>query len=334
MTSFKELLKEVENGNRTGFKNGAWFPHKSAEGGTRTLAYGHKLSQEEEKGNYVVLPDGSVVDFDNRGLTDQEADLLLETDIQKHKKVAETQWNATQKTDFSSLNPMHQALLTEITFNIGTLKSGKKFGWPSLAKGILNNDTEVVKQEIMRFFTDSKGNRKPLTSRVNKIRDFVDQFEADPTAVSLEGIQDTQPVQQPQTTSPSIVDELVRQLQEMTKSPQRGSQTPSQGDTQPNTDQKDSDKELDALLDESLSGIERKLEGERKLEETFEEVSEEAEPKKWSKKDEKAISEIDRLLSGEVVEVNRQEPTPPPEEEPQPIEGKEDGSKDPIFGIF
>lgn len=202
MASFKELLKEVENAPKIGFKNGAWFPHKSPEGGTKTIAYGHKLTDEENKGNYVILPDGSVVDFDNRGLTPQEADQLLDADIQKHSKIAEVQWNTAQKTDFSSLSPLHQALLTEITFNTGTLKDDKgKFGWPSLAKGILSNDTEVIKKELSRSFITPAGKKVELTSRVDKIRDLVDQFEQNPSSVSLEGF--TLQAPQKPSTAPS-----------------------------------------------------------------------------------------------------------------------------------
>ena len=70
-TTPEELLKGYENSkaNPNGGWNkasGKWFPHRSLEGGSDTIAYGHKIQSGE--------------DF-SKGLTDQEAIDLLKKDI-------------------------------------------------------------------------------------------------------------------------------------------------------------------------------------------------------------------------------------------------------------
>lgn len=333
MASFKELLKEVENDKKAGFKNGAWFPHKSAEGGTRTLGYGHKLSQQEEDGNYVVLPNGKVVDFDNRGLTDQEIEQLFDADIQKHKSIAATQWNNAQKTPFSSLSPLHQSLLTEIAYNIGGLKSSNtgKFGWPSLAKGILNDDPETIKAELMRSFTDEDGNRVQLTKRVDKIRSFVDQAVADPQTVTLEGFEPTEDVQEPELAYSELIRGMTSALDALQQPGQRGSQTPSRP---PMRAEPDPVEELMAYMDKDVS--EKTLtrrRNEQKLEATYNQALAES-GKKFSDKEEKEIQALMRYMDkGERVQV-RETTNPPPEQPKETEERPRDDSKDPIYGIF
>jgi hypothetical protein len=52
-----------------------WFPHKSLEGGAATIAYGHKMQPGEDY---------------SRGLTDNEAESLLEKDIRSKIKLAQS----------------------------------------------------------------------------------------------------------------------------------------------------------------------------------------------------------------------------------------------------
>lgn len=65
---FTDLLKKVENGPRIGFdkEKKLWFPHHSIEGGTDTIAYGHKLTADDAKNGK----------FKN-GISDNEANELL-----------------------------------------------------------------------------------------------------------------------------------------------------------------------------------------------------------------------------------------------------------------
>lgn len=70
LESQMEILKELENSIGAGKKDGKWYPHKSVEGGNKTIAYGHKITDEER--------DSGV--FDD-GLTEEEAIELLKKDI-------------------------------------------------------------------------------------------------------------------------------------------------------------------------------------------------------------------------------------------------------------
>lgn len=65
---FTNLLKKVENGPRIGFdkEKKLWFPHHSIEGGTDTIAYGHKLTNEDVKNARF-----------KHGLSDDEVNTLL-----------------------------------------------------------------------------------------------------------------------------------------------------------------------------------------------------------------------------------------------------------------
>lgn len=340
METFKELLKGEENGRKDGFKNGVWFPHKSPEGGTRTIAYGHKLSQEEEDGDYVVLPNGKIVDFSKRGLPEAEAEMLFDADVQKKRSLAATQWDAAQKTPFSSLKPLHQTLLTEIAFNSkGGLKNSKgNFGWPKLAKGILADDTEAVKKEIERTFVDSKGVRRPLEKRVNRIKAFIDAYEADPKPSLLVGfVPDTpsdgteQPVDEPQMAYSKVLNDLTNQLNNLATPPSQRSQGRSQRLGQ-NTVIKSEDPidELTKLIDEDMADADVISRGERRLAKTYKEVKEEEE-RNFTEEDERKIQE---LMSMDDRVVLRETTNPAPETEAKPEKRDADPSKDPTYGLF
>ena len=72
LESQMDILKELENSIGAGKKDGKWYPHESVEGGNPTVAYGHKITDEElEAGTY------------DDGLTEEEAIELLKEDIDK-----------------------------------------------------------------------------------------------------------------------------------------------------------------------------------------------------------------------------------------------------------
>lgn len=238
MSAFLEMLREVENSVRAGYSNGEWQPHASPEGGTRTIGFGHKLSKAEEAGNFVEMPDGTRIDLNQRGLTEQEVEALLLRDVERHKGVARRQWNASQSTSFDSLSPLYQELLTEIAFNIGTLhNSSGNWGWPSLAKAMISDDVEEVKNQLMRSFTTSSGERRQLTNRVNRIKQYVDQALSAPQEPEEPVRSLTAPVIDAQQGLQSMMQDFLgtlttyvgQQLQAL----QRGSQEPSETPAEP-----------------------------------------------------------------------------------------------------
>ncbi len=80
VTKAANIIKPFENSvnnPKGGFnkKLKKWFPHKSLEGGSDTIAYGHKILSGE--------------DF-SQGITEQEAEHLLEKDIREKIKLAKS----------------------------------------------------------------------------------------------------------------------------------------------------------------------------------------------------------------------------------------------------
>lgn len=67
-----------------------WKPHASLEGGTDTVAYGHKLTQQEVKSGKIKI--GDKMFPINQGLTDKDARKLFEQDWNKHLDLAKRKW--------------------------------------------------------------------------------------------------------------------------------------------------------------------------------------------------------------------------------------------------
>ena len=65
---FIEYVKLVENGGKVGFDGETWFPRPSPEGGNDTIAYGHKLKNDE---TWMKV-----------GISDSDAENLLISDLQ------------------------------------------------------------------------------------------------------------------------------------------------------------------------------------------------------------------------------------------------------------
>lgn len=137
---FAEYLMRVENSVKKGFKNGKWYPHNSVEGGSPTIAYGHKLKAKEN--------------FTN-GLSEQEAMLLLVKDI----RIAEAAANRLIDGEFGAgtwakLSTPQKEMLTDFAFN-GVLDK-----FPKFRKAVIENDVSTMKAQYKRY---SKG--KELTDR-------------------------------------------------------------------------------------------------------------------------------------------------------------------------
>ena len=161
--SFITGMKKMENAGKTGRdKSGSWFPHKSAEGGTRTIGYGHKLSIDEDERGYVVVGDKNIP---HGKLTDAHIETLLVDDMNKHKAIARNQFNK-HGHDYYSMSRREQDLFGALAFNIGTLedKDGN-FGWPGLLKAVNDKDYEGIKKESLTSFTREDGTKGYLINR-------------------------------------------------------------------------------------------------------------------------------------------------------------------------
>lgn len=161
---FVELLKEQENTKSslvrypTGWTGDGWVKYPSREKGAPTIGYGHKLNPGQTTFD-VKDKDGNIIrtiDMLTEKITDQEAHDLLIQDIISHEKKAEAEWTKHRPingTAWSDLDPTYKGMLTEITFNIGTLenKARTKWGWYGLTRAIKAGNVETALKEISRM---------------------------------------------------------------------------------------------------------------------------------------------------------------------------------------
>lgn len=109
-----EKLKEWENSVGAGKRNGKWFSHASLEGGTDTIAYGHKLTAEEAETGIIQVGDKQ---FNYRdGLTDEQSKAILDQDAGSAKRVALA---SLVKANMSEDDGKVQAL-TSLIYNVGS----------------------------------------------------------------------------------------------------------------------------------------------------------------------------------------------------------------------
>ena len=117
----------LENGNKVGYDKNKklWFPHKSVEGGSDTIAYGHKIQSGE--------------DF-SAGITDAQAEDLFKKDIEKAKSQINKELKGTK------LTPKQEEMFIDFVFNMGTLKK-----FPKFTEFALKNDLDGMKSQYKRY---------------------------------------------------------------------------------------------------------------------------------------------------------------------------------------
>ena len=125
--SFIDYIKKVENQGKVGYnaEKKLWFPHKSFEGGSDTIGYGHKIQKGE--------------DFSN-GITDAQAESLLKTDLAKAKQ------QVYKEIGGIKLTPQQEEMFVDFVFNMGTLKK-----FPKFTEFALKNDLEGMKSQYKRY---------------------------------------------------------------------------------------------------------------------------------------------------------------------------------------
>ena len=136
---FVVYMKSAENAAKEGFKDNRWYPHPSYEGGTDTIAYGHKLGKVEK------YP---------KGIQNSEAENLLKRDLMNAENIVKIK--VGEKT-YNDLDNKQKQMLIDFSFNLGP-NFMKEF--PKFVEGVLMDDIAVMKKEYKRY---SKG--KELTRR-------------------------------------------------------------------------------------------------------------------------------------------------------------------------
>ena len=110
-----------------------WLPHKSVEGGTDTLGYGHKFSSKTEAQEY------------KDGISDEDAGRLLYTDlVEKYKAVAKKLQQQGYKLP---TNKYAIAMLLDIEFNT----TRGITGYPKFIKALMTNDVPGMLSNYHRY---------------------------------------------------------------------------------------------------------------------------------------------------------------------------------------
>lgn len=101
----QELMRQENEGN-AGLKDNKYYPYPSVEGGTPTIGYGHKLTDDEVKSNKY----GS-------GLTKEQVMQLMREDLNKHAGIAKSSFDTKfGEGAFSKLNPELQDLVLDYSY--------------------------------------------------------------------------------------------------------------------------------------------------------------------------------------------------------------------------
>ena len=154
---FINYMKKVENA-RLLAGDTSMLQHDSAEGGNKTIAYGHKLTDAEVKS-------GKVYGYDIENLTMDQANEILKLDLSK----AYSQLTETFGREFLNLDDRRKQMLVDMQFNLGSLNA-----FPKFTKAVFAEDESTMMKEYKRAFKDPEsGEMKPLKGRN---RDFNKYF--------------------------------------------------------------------------------------------------------------------------------------------------------------
>ena len=159
MEEFFRVLKEEENARLEGFdkESGTWMPHESAEGGTDTIGWGHKLTSTEQAGGYVVIGKEKVPFAQ---LTMDKADRLLKQDF----NIASNKAKNWIGEGWDTLSGAKKTLAAELAYNVKTYDQYDDF-----KKKVLDGDASFI-DEINRGYRDKEKNYIPLTKRTDALK--------------------------------------------------------------------------------------------------------------------------------------------------------------------
>lgn len=175
---FKDLVKNWENSKDYGpggwsSKTKKWYPHKSPEGGTATVAYGHKLTSDEVRsGKYA------------NGISDAAALALFDSDLEtaRSKAIALIPNYSTLpiSTKQALINACYRGELSE-TKTPKTLKLMRSGKWEAAAIEYVDHDEYrkggSVKQRMdwnakqFKATNTAKSNTSSATSKTQSVPD-------------------------------------------------------------------------------------------------------------------------------------------------------------------
>lgn len=163
---FEAALMEAENSIKDGYNKelGVWTPHKSLEGGTDTIGYGHKLTAAEARRGYIEL-EGKRYKFTDGDseITEQVALKLMRKGVADAERSLKKAWSS-----YDELPDKYQKVLINLQFNTG---SATPSNWPKLKEAMLSGDDSKVRSEMITSYTGRTGNKKILEERARLIAD-------------------------------------------------------------------------------------------------------------------------------------------------------------------
>ena len=163
--AFINYMKTVENAPLLAGDKSK-LQHNSAEGGNDTVAFGHKLTDEE-------VSSGKVYGYDYTNLSTDQANDIFKSDIKK----AHTTLIDKFGDQYIGLDNKRKQMLIDFQYNLGGLNK-----FPKFTEALFKNDTETMMKEYKRFFKDPKsGEMKPL-GRNKNFSDFF--FDAKESAIN------------------------------------------------------------------------------------------------------------------------------------------------------
>ena len=158
---FITYIKDVENAplmNKD--KN---FKHKSVEGGTDTIGFGHKLTQNE-------LKTGLVYGYDINNLNREAVEDILRKDLKAKNQILINLYGKKYK----DLDYRRKQMLLDFQFNVKNFKDKNVF--PKFKEALFAGDEVGMEKEYKRYYKNKLGKMK-LLARNKKFKDlfFVDK---------------------------------------------------------------------------------------------------------------------------------------------------------------
>lgn len=131
-SEFLQKIMNWENSIKSGWnaKKQRWFPHGSLEGGTGTIAYGHKLTADDIKSGRFA-----------NGITQKEAEKLLKNDLyaasRKVETIIPTYHDLPDSVRQGLINAAYRGELKSTYQTVKLMNAGR---WKEAAEEYLNHD--------------------------------------------------------------------------------------------------------------------------------------------------------------------------------------------------
>jgi hypothetical protein len=119
------IIYELINGRNEKIQMVRWFPHTSAEGGTDTIGFGHKLTEIEDSSSQIII-NGKSYNFRQRGLRSSEVRDLFINDVKIRVEAVQSFVGAERWNWLIDNHPSWACILVDMQYNPGNVRSYPK----------------------------------------------------------------------------------------------------------------------------------------------------------------------------------------------------------------